>query len=151
MDSSEHDTFRAAIHGDRDAFEMIIRTQSLGQVQNFNIQTERVAQNASGLSSTAKVERDKVQLNLVISPQRRGTGRATNPSRHSHLLGAREGGAFENRDDQARGRIAQLDFHPHSRRTGTGKSGPARPDGKLSRSHEDIRGIGQSERRQYSA
>jgi RNA polymerase sigma factor (sigma-70 family) len=28
MDSSEHDIFRAAIHGDRDAFEMIIRTQS---------------------------------------------------------------------------------------------------------------------------
>lgn len=28
MDSTEHDTFRAAIHGDRDAFEMIIRTQS---------------------------------------------------------------------------------------------------------------------------
>jgi RNA polymerase sigma-70 factor (ECF subfamily) len=28
MDSSEHDIYRAAIHGDRDAFEMIIRTQS---------------------------------------------------------------------------------------------------------------------------
>ena len=28
MDSTENDTFRAAIHGDRDAFEMIIRTQS---------------------------------------------------------------------------------------------------------------------------
>ena len=28
MDSTEHDTNRAAIHGDRDAFEMIIRTQS---------------------------------------------------------------------------------------------------------------------------
>src|SRR5438477_12967988 len=28
MDSSEHDLYRAAIHGDRDAFEMIIRRQS---------------------------------------------------------------------------------------------------------------------------
>ena len=28
MESSEHDLYRAAIHGDRDAFEMIIRTQS---------------------------------------------------------------------------------------------------------------------------
>src|SRR4029434_5561997 len=28
MDSTEHDTYRAAIHGDRDAFEMIIRSQS---------------------------------------------------------------------------------------------------------------------------
>jgi RNA polymerase sigma-70 factor (ECF subfamily) len=28
MDSSEHDIYRAAIHGDREAFEMIIRMQS---------------------------------------------------------------------------------------------------------------------------
>src|SRR4030095_15702479 len=28
MDSTEHDIYRAAIHGDRDAFEMIICTQS---------------------------------------------------------------------------------------------------------------------------
>ena len=28
MDSTEHDTYGAAIHGDRDAFEMIIRNQS---------------------------------------------------------------------------------------------------------------------------
>ena len=28
MDSNEHETYRAAIHGDRDAFEMIIRNQS---------------------------------------------------------------------------------------------------------------------------
>jgi len=28
MDSSEHDIYRAAIHGDREAFEMIIRNQS---------------------------------------------------------------------------------------------------------------------------
>src|SRR5262245_34238976 len=28
MDSTEHDTYRAAIQGDRDAFEMIIRSQS---------------------------------------------------------------------------------------------------------------------------
>src|SRR4030095_17075962 len=28
MDSTEHDTYRADTHGDRDAFEMIIRSQS---------------------------------------------------------------------------------------------------------------------------
>lgn len=28
MDANEHDVYRAAIHGDRDAFEMIIRTHS---------------------------------------------------------------------------------------------------------------------------
>ena len=46
---------------------VIARIKSLGRVQTYNVQTERVAQNGSGLSETAKVERDKVQLNLVIS------------------------------------------------------------------------------------
>jgi hypothetical protein len=46
---------------------VITRIKKMGRVQNFNVQTERVAQNGSGLSKTAKVERDKVQLNLVIS------------------------------------------------------------------------------------
>ncbi len=46
---------------------IIAKIKGLGRVQNFNVQTERVAQNGSGMSNTAKVERDKVQLNLVIS------------------------------------------------------------------------------------
>ncbi len=46
---------------------VIARIKGMGRVQNFNVQTERVAQNGSGMSNTAKVERDKVQLNLVIS------------------------------------------------------------------------------------
>jgi len=46
---------------------VISRLKSLGRVQNFNVQTERVAQNGSGMSESAKVERDKVRLNLVIS------------------------------------------------------------------------------------
>jgi hypothetical protein len=46
---------------------IIARIKGLGRVSNFNVQTERVAQNGSGLSQTAKVERDKVQLNVVIS------------------------------------------------------------------------------------
>lgn len=46
---------------------IIARIKGLGRVQNFNVQTERVAQDGSGLSKSAKVERDKVQLNLIIS------------------------------------------------------------------------------------
>ncbi|HXA10303.1 MAG TPA: DUF4349 domain-containing protein [Chthoniobacterales bacterium] len=46
---------------------VIARIKGMGRVQNFNVQTERVAQNGSGMSNTAKVERDKVQLNLVIA------------------------------------------------------------------------------------
>jgi hypothetical protein len=40
---------------------VIARIKAMGRVQNFNLQTERVAQNGSGMSDTAKVERDKVQ------------------------------------------------------------------------------------------
>jgi len=46
---------------------IIAQIKALGRVQNFNVQTERVAQNGSGLSDSARVEREKVQLNLVIS------------------------------------------------------------------------------------
>lgn len=46
---------------------VISRFKSMGRVQNFNVQTERAAQNGSGMSESAKVERDKVRLNLVIS------------------------------------------------------------------------------------
>ena len=46
---------------------VIARIKAMGRIQNFNVQTERVAQDGSGMSDTAKVERDKVQLNLVIS------------------------------------------------------------------------------------
>ena len=46
---------------------VIARIKGMGRVQNFNVQTERVAQDGSGMSASAKVKRDKVQLNLVIS------------------------------------------------------------------------------------
>ena len=39
----------------------------MGRVLNFNVQTERVAQDGSGMSQTAKVKRDKVQVVLTIS------------------------------------------------------------------------------------
>jgi Domain of unknown function (DUF4349)/Putative zinc-finger len=48
-----------------DAF--IARIKGMGRVQNFNVQTQRIAQNGSGGSETAKVERDKVVLNVVIA------------------------------------------------------------------------------------
>jgi hypothetical protein len=46
---------------------IIARIKRMGRVQNFSVQTERVAQDGSGMSATAKTERDKVRLNLVIS------------------------------------------------------------------------------------
>lgn len=51
-----------------DADSLISRIKGLGRVQNFNKENQRVAQEGSGNSDTAKVERDKVQLNLTILP-----------------------------------------------------------------------------------
>jgi hypothetical protein len=44
----------------------IAKMKTLGRIQNFNSQTARVARNGSGNSDSAKIERDKVELNLVI-------------------------------------------------------------------------------------
>ena len=46
---------------------VIRRVKSLGRVENFQTQTERVAQGGSGMSENAKTKRDKVELNITIS------------------------------------------------------------------------------------
>ncbi|MEA3188861.1 MAG: hypothetical protein QOD99_2691 [Chthoniobacter sp.] len=45
----------------------IARMKTLGRVQTFTTQDERVAQGGSGASDSARVERDKVEFNLVIA------------------------------------------------------------------------------------
>jgi hypothetical protein len=39
----------------------------MGRVENFQVQTERVAQGGTGMSENAKTKRDKVELNVTIS------------------------------------------------------------------------------------
>ena len=46
---------------------VITRVKSLGRVENFQTQTERIAQGGSGMSKNAKSKRDKVELNITIS------------------------------------------------------------------------------------
>ena len=50
-----------------EADAVIARIKNMGRVQAFNVESERRAQNGSGMSNTARVEREKVRLNLVIS------------------------------------------------------------------------------------
>ena len=50
-----------------EADALIERIKGMGRVQNYNEQTERVAQGGSGMGEGAKVERDKVELSLTIS------------------------------------------------------------------------------------
>jgi hypothetical protein len=45
----------------------ITRVKSLGRVENFQTQTERIAQGGNGMSENAKTKRDKVALNITIS------------------------------------------------------------------------------------
>ncbi len=51
-----------------EADALIGRIKGMGRVQNYNERTDRVAQGGgSGMSDTAKVERDKVELSITIS------------------------------------------------------------------------------------
>lgn len=50
-----------------DADVLIERIKGMGRVQNYNEQTDRVAQGGTGMAENAKVERDKVQLSITIS------------------------------------------------------------------------------------
>ncbi|HEY6111824.1 MAG TPA: DUF4349 domain-containing protein [Chthoniobacterales bacterium] len=45
----------------------IARIKAMGRVENFQVQTERVAQGGTGMSENAKTKRDKVELNITIS------------------------------------------------------------------------------------
>jgi hypothetical protein len=47
--------------------EVIARVKSFGRVENFQTQTERIAQGGSGMSENARTKRDKVELNITIS------------------------------------------------------------------------------------
>src|SRR5947208_8179064 len=46
---------------------VIGKVKGTGRVENFQVQTERIAQGGSGISENAKTKRDKVELNLTIS------------------------------------------------------------------------------------
>jgi hypothetical protein len=46
---------------------VIARVKGFGRVENFQAQTERIAQGGSGMSENAKTKRDKVELNVTIS------------------------------------------------------------------------------------
>ncbi|HEV2045009.1 MAG TPA: DUF4349 domain-containing protein [Chthoniobacterales bacterium] len=46
---------------------VIGKVKAMGRVENFQMQTERVAQGGEGMSENAKTKRDKVELNITIS------------------------------------------------------------------------------------
>src|SRR6266699_1187991 len=46
---------------------VIARVKGFGRVENFQVQTERIAQGGSGMSENAKTKREKVELNVTIS------------------------------------------------------------------------------------
>jgi hypothetical protein len=46
---------------------VVARVKGFGRVENFQTQTERIAQGGSGMSENAKTKRDKVELNVTIS------------------------------------------------------------------------------------
>jgi uncharacterized protein DUF4349/putative zinc finger protein len=53
--------------GPEESEGIIARVKGMARVENFQVQTERVAQGGDGLGENAKTERDKVVLNITIS------------------------------------------------------------------------------------
>jgi len=45
---------------------VIAKVKSLGRVENYQLQSERVARSGEGMSQEAKTERDKMQLNITV-------------------------------------------------------------------------------------
>jgi len=43
------------------------QVKAMGRVENFQTQTERIAQGGNGMSESAKTKRDKVELNITLS------------------------------------------------------------------------------------
>jgi hypothetical protein len=46
---------------------VVARVKGFGRVENFQVQTERIAQGGEGMSENAKTKRDKVELNITLS------------------------------------------------------------------------------------
>src|SRR5215467_2567661 len=46
---------------------VIGKVKSLGRVENFQTQTQRIAQDGTGMSENARTKRDKVELNISVS------------------------------------------------------------------------------------
>jgi hypothetical protein len=46
---------------------VVSKTKSMGRVENFQTQTERISQGGEGLSESAKTKRDKFELNITIT------------------------------------------------------------------------------------
>jgi len=46
---------------------VIAKAKAMGRVENFQVQTQRIAQGGEGMSENANTRRDKVELNITIS------------------------------------------------------------------------------------
>jgi hypothetical protein len=50
-----------------DSDAVIGKIKAMGRVENFQMQTQRIAQGGEGMSENAKTKRDKVELNITVS------------------------------------------------------------------------------------
>jgi hypothetical protein len=83
------------------------RVKGFGRVENFQMQTERIAQGGTGMSENAKTKRDKVELSVTISRDeqeqasqqtslRIRTGSADEKAKELRALAEKQGGRVRN-------------------------------------------------------
>ena len=69
---------------------LIGRIKGMGRVQNYNEQTDRIAQGGgTGMAENAKVERDKVELSVTISRNEQEPALQSTSLRITHWRGRR--------------------------------------------------------------
>ena len=81
---------------------VIARVKSFGRVENFQMQTERIAQGGSGMSENARTKRDKVELNITISREEQEQALQQTSLRIRTVVGGRKGEGASSRRRETR-------------------------------------------------
>ena len=89
---------------------VIGRVKGFGRVENFQTQTQRIAQGGEGMSENARTKRDKVELNITHLARRTGASVPANEPAHSHVVGGRKGQGASRSCGETRRPHSQLDF-----------------------------------------
>ena len=87
---------------------VITRVKSLGRVENFQTQTERIAQGGSGMSENAKIEARQGGAQHHDLSRGTGTGVSANESADSHVVRGRKGKGPSGRRRETRRTRSQL-------------------------------------------
>jgi hypothetical protein len=90
---------------------VIGKVKGTGRVENFQVQTERIAQGGSGISENAKTKRDKVELSITISREEQEQAFQQTSLRIRTLSVDEKAKALANLAEKQNGRVRSSSFN----------------------------------------